>query len=231
VVRTPTFDRLAREGVLFDHAYVASPSCTPSRAALLTGQWHWRLEESASLWSTLRWDYRVYPELLARAGYHVGLQGKGWARASRAGWADREPRRPGVREPRGFPRRPSQGRPFCYWFGSLDPHREYEEGTGAASGIPLGAIRLFLHFPDAPEVRSDVADYYWEVQRFDAEVGRMLDLLEKRGERERTVVVMTGTTGCPSLGARPTSTTAACASPLRCGGPLDLPRAAAPTPS
>ena len=45
VVRTPTFDRLAREGVLFDHAYVASPSCTPSRAALLTGQWHWRLEE------------------------------------------------------------------------------------------------------------------------------------------------------------------------------------------
>jgi arylsulfatase A-like enzyme len=46
-------------------------------------------------------------------------------------------------------------------------------------------------------VRSDVADYYWEVQRFDTEVGRMLDLLEKRGELERTLVVMTGDNGMP----------------------------------
>jgi N-sulfoglucosamine sulfohydrolase len=198
VVRSPTFDRLAREGVLFDHAYVASPSCTPSRAALLTGQWHWRLEESANLWSTLRRDYAVYPELLERAGYHVGLQGKGWG--------------PGRLEPGGRTKNPAgreyesleafldarpQGRPFCYWFGSLDPHRDYEEGSGAASGIPLDAIRLFPHFPDAREVRSDVADYYWEMQRFDTDVGRMLDLLEKRGELQRTVVVMTGDNGMP----------------------------------
>ena len=47
VVRTPTFDRLAREGVLFDFAYVSSPSCTPSRNAILTGQYHWRLGEGA----------------------------------------------------------------------------------------------------------------------------------------------------------------------------------------
>ncbi|HLV01214.1 MAG TPA: sulfatase-like hydrolase/transferase, partial [Acidobacteriota bacterium] len=61
VVRTPTFDRLASEGVVFEHAYVSSPSCTPSRAALLTGQWHWRLEEGANLWSTLDARYPVYP--------------------------------------------------------------------------------------------------------------------------------------------------------------------------
>jgi N-sulfoglucosamine sulfohydrolase len=198
VVRTPTFDRLAREGALFDHAYVASPSCTPSRAAILTGQWHWRLEESANLWSTLRRDYAVYPELLARAGYHVGLQGKGWG--------------PGRLEPGGrtenpagrefssfeaFLRERSAGRPFCYWFGSLDPHRDYEEGTGARSGMSLSSIKLFPHFPDAREIRSDVADYYWEVQRFDTEVGRMLDLLEQAGELSKTVVIMTGDNGMP----------------------------------
>lgn len=37
VLKTPTFDRLAREGVLFTHAFVSSPSCTPSRGALITG--------------------------------------------------------------------------------------------------------------------------------------------------------------------------------------------------
>jgi N-sulfoglucosamine sulfohydrolase len=78
VVKTPTFDRVAREGVLFNHAYVSSPSCTPSRAAILTGQWHWRLEESANLWSTLRSEIPVYPDLLEDSGYFVGYTRKGW---------------------------------------------------------------------------------------------------------------------------------------------------------
>ncbi|MGE9291856.1 MAG: sulfatase-like hydrolase/transferase, partial [Puniceicoccales bacterium] len=43
-VETPTFDRIADKGVLFNHAYVSSPSCTPSRNAILTGQQFFRLE-------------------------------------------------------------------------------------------------------------------------------------------------------------------------------------------
>jgi arylsulfatase A-like enzyme len=198
VVRTPTFDRLAREGVLFDHAYVTSPSCTPSRAAILTGQWHWRLEESANLWGTLRWDYPVYPEILAGAGYHVGLQGKGWGPGQLGpGGRSENPAGREYASLEDFLAARPPGRPFAFWFGSTDPHREYEEGTGAASGIDLAAIRLFPHFPDTREVRSDVADYYWEVQRFDSDVGRMLDLLAKRGELDRTLVVMTGDNGMP----------------------------------
>ena len=45
VVKTPTFDRLAKEGVLFTHCFSAAPSCSPSRAAMLTGQYPHRLEE------------------------------------------------------------------------------------------------------------------------------------------------------------------------------------------
>ncbi|MEJ2083237.1 MAG: sulfatase-like hydrolase/transferase [Acidobacteriota bacterium] len=78
VIKTPTFDRVAREGVLFSAAFVAAPSCTPSRAALLTGQWHWRLEESANLWSTLQARFPVYPDLLEESGYFVGYSRKGW---------------------------------------------------------------------------------------------------------------------------------------------------------
>ena len=38
VIKTPSFDRIAKEGVLFNHAYCAAPSCTHSRSGILTGQ-------------------------------------------------------------------------------------------------------------------------------------------------------------------------------------------------
>src|SRR5690349_14183199 len=51
VVKTPTFERVAREGMLFSQVHCVSPSCTPSRAAVMTGQWIHRLEESGNLHS------------------------------------------------------------------------------------------------------------------------------------------------------------------------------------
>ena len=50
VVNTPAFDRVAREGVLFRHAFCSEPTCSPSRAAILTGQQFWRLENAAVFW-------------------------------------------------------------------------------------------------------------------------------------------------------------------------------------
>src|SRR6056297_2691583 len=43
VVKTPAFDRIAREGILFTHAFCDAPSCGPSRSAILPGQHIWRL--------------------------------------------------------------------------------------------------------------------------------------------------------------------------------------------
>jgi arylsulfatase A-like enzyme len=198
VVQTPTLDRLAREGALFEHAYAASPSCTPSRAALLTGQWHWRLEESANLWSTLRHDYPTYPELLEQAGYHVGLTGKGWGPGrNEPGGRRHNPAGPAFESFEAFLDARPGGRPFCFWFGSSDPHREYERGSGVRAGIDADGIRLLSHFPDVREAREDVADYLFEVQRFDRDVWRLLRVLEERGELERTIVVVTSDNGMP----------------------------------
>ena len=77
VAKTPAFDAIARDGVLFTNAFCVNPSCTPSRAALLTGQVTHRLADSGNLWSTLPGRYDVYPELLHRPGILWALPVKG----------------------------------------------------------------------------------------------------------------------------------------------------------
>jgi len=197
VVKTPSFDRIAKEGVLFDNAYVSSPSCTPSRNAILTGQWHWCLGPGANLWSTLDPTTPVYTHLLAAAGYHVGSWRKSWGPGRHKEWKVH----PGGKVYRkgfdAFLRARPKGKPFCFWLGASDPHRPYKKGSGKASGMDLDKIKLFAHFPDSEEVRSDVADYYFEVQRFDRDVGKALATLEEIGELDNTIVVMTGDHGMP----------------------------------
>jgi N-sulfoglucosamine sulfohydrolase len=78
VVKTPNFDALGKTGVIFDSAYISAPSCASSRAAIVTGQWHWRLKEAANLYGPIPMDAPLYTDLLANAGYHVGLTRKGW---------------------------------------------------------------------------------------------------------------------------------------------------------
>lgn len=200
VVATPSFDRIAAEGVLFERAFVASPSCTPSRNAILTGQHPWRLADGACLHSTLDRAHPVFPLLFEDAGYHVGRWRKSWGpgRLGPGGWAEQHP---AGREYRGglaafLDARPD-GAPFCFWLGASDPHRGYRAGSGAESGMDLGAVHVPPFFPDEERVRSDIADYYFEVQRFDRDVGAALALLEERGELEDTIVVVTGDHGMP----------------------------------
>jgi N-sulfoglucosamine sulfohydrolase len=196
VVRTPTFDRLADEGVLFEQAFVSAPSCTPSRGAIVTGQHFWRLGAGAELWSYWPSEFPEYPELLAEAGYHVGSFRKGWGPGEHP---DQENNPAGLRYETVadfFAARP-EGRPFALWFGTSDPHRPYEPGSGAASGMDLDAIELPRFLPDAPAVRNDIADYYWEVQRFDREVGELLDTIAGMGELDNTLVIVTSDNGMP----------------------------------
>ena len=78
VVRTPAIDRLAREGVLFRHAFVPAPSCTPCRSALLSGRWFYRTGGGAFLHGA--WDPAIpaFPLILRGEGYHLGKYQKVW---------------------------------------------------------------------------------------------------------------------------------------------------------
>ncbi|MBT6661463.1 MAG: sulfatase-like hydrolase/transferase, partial [Verrucomicrobia bacterium] len=85
VVKTPTFDRIADSGVLFKHAFVTAPSCTPCRSSLLSGQYFFRTGMGAILQGA-RWDpsIPVYPLMLRDAGYHIGETYKVWTPGSPA---------------------------------------------------------------------------------------------------------------------------------------------------
>lgn len=197
-IKTPAFDRVAREGVVFTRAFAAAPSCTPSRAALLTGRYPHQLEEGGVLHGFLPAKFQTYTDLLEQAGYYVGYTRKGWGPGrAEPGGRNRNPAGPVFGDFEAFLRSRPTGQPFAFWFGSQDPHRPYEEGSGAASGIDLASIRVPPFLPDTPEVRGDLADYYFEVQRFDREVGEILERLRTLGELDNTLVVITADNGMP----------------------------------
>ena len=80
VLKTPNIDRVAREGVLFKHAFVTAPSCTPCRSSLLSGQYFFRTGRGAILQGA-QWDSNIpsFPLLLERSGYHLGETYKVWS--------------------------------------------------------------------------------------------------------------------------------------------------------
>ena len=197
-VRTPNVDRLAREGTRFTHAFAAAPSCTPSRAALLTGQAPHRLQEGGNLWGTLPSAHAVYPELLEQAGYTVGLAGKGGAPGRfEPGGRARNPAGPPFKDFASFLLQRAAPTPFAFWFGSTDPHRPYDPGSGEKAGLPADTVRVPRFLPDTREVRSDLLDYYAEVERFDRDLGALLAALERAGELDDTIVIVTSDNGMP----------------------------------
>jgi len=223
VVKTPAMDRVAGDGVLFRRAYSLSPGCAPSRAGLLTGRFPWQIEEAGTHASLFPKKLEVYPDLLEQRGYFVGLTGKGAGPCNfkDAGWT-RNPAGPGFDQRRAEARskgvnandyagnfadfldaRPKD-KPFCFWYGCHEPHRGYDQGSGVTSGKRLDDVVVPSFLPDTPEVRSDILDYILEVEHFDRHLGRMLSLLEKRGELENTLVVATADNGMSFPGSKAT---------------------------
>lgn len=205
VVATPTFDRIANEGVLFTHAYSPAPNCSPSRAAIFTGKQIWQLGAAANLRGPLDVSYTVFPDLLEEAGYHVGFTGKGWdpgdlkdtGRSRNP--AGNEYNRNGtgryVENFVAFLNEREEGQPFYFWFGSHDPHAPYAGGTGSRAGLDPRDVPLPPHIPDTPRVRGRMLDYYAEVQRFDRHVEEMLDILRDKGLLDNTIIIVTSDNG------------------------------------
>jgi arylsulfatase A-like enzyme len=144
-IKTPNFDRIANEGVLFTNAYVCNPKCSPSRACFLTGRYSWQLEEAANHIPVIPPKWKFYPKLLEESGYTIGYTGKGWGPGvyygehNPAGWEYNEislvPPYKGMSKKdyasnfEAFLTKRDSEKPFCFWFGTHEAHRKYEKDS------------------------------------------------------------------------------------------------------
>lgn len=237
-VRTPHFDKIAKKGVLFRHAHVNAPSCTPCRSSLLSGQYFWRTGRGAILRGAV-WDEKIpaYPLLLRDVGYHIGKSHKVWGPGSpsdapyggqryafqKAGGkfnnfsenvtqavAGGQPLEAAKQELYDEVRGNFQDflvandgqKPFCYWFGPTNVHRTWIKGSGKALwNLDPEALKGKMppYLPDVPEVREDLTDYFGEVAALDQGIGVLLDELEKSGQLENTLIVISGDHGAPGF--------------------------------
>jgi arylsulfatase A-like enzyme len=205
VVRTPTFDFLADEGAVFENAYCAAPSCSPSRASILLGRYPHQLESAGNLWSIIPDKFPNWMSLLTESGYHTGKSRKGWGPGDfKAGGYEHNPAGKDYPDFKTFLKNKKADQPFAYWFGSSDPHRVYETNTGVKLGMDQERVNVPRFLPDTPCVRNDILDYYFEVERFDRESGNIISVLERQGLLDNTIIVMTSDNGMPFPRAKAT---------------------------
>lgn len=221
-INTPNFDRVVKEGCLFTNTMCAAPQCSPNRAALLTGRYIWQIEEAGTHASIFPRKYPVFTDVLRDGGYHVGYSGKAWGPGDwkRGGFemnpvgneydADQNDTPPAdginsrdyAADFNVFMDERDEEAPFFFWYGCKEPHRRYEDGSGAKEGKDPARAEVPSFLPDHEITRNDMLDYYLEIEWFDEHLGRMMGKLEEMGELENTIVVVTSDNGMPFPGAK-----------------------------
>ncbi len=199
--RTPHIDQLAKEGLVFNRAYVSESICQPCRSELYTGQYPLR---NGSAWnhSSSRAGTRSLPHFLSPLGYRVGLAGKVHVKPEYVypfedvvGFDPscvRDPTRAhDLQSIHEFMTRSAN--PFCLVIGLTEPHVPWVMGD--ASQYPTESIKLPPNLADTLQTRTDFAAYLAEITYMDNQVGEILATLHKSGRSDDTLVLSTSEQG------------------------------------
>ncbi len=220
-VSTPAIQRFAEQGVTFRQAFCAAPTCSPSRAALMTGQYPHRCGmhglASTQYGYTLHDYSRYLPRFFRGRGYETALAGM--QHVARPPWADpiaelgydhwlnhddqggHQPATTADAAVNFLLNRNAHDRPFFLSVGFGETHRDNAHG-GIAHGYDPDLIEEAEHadgrycqpppgIPDTPITRADAANLCRGAERLDEKVGRVLDALDEAGLAETTLVILT----------------------------------------
>ncbi|MBE0537799.1 MAG: sulfatase, partial [Phycisphaerae bacterium] len=209
VIKTPGLDELAANGTRFTHAFCTTASCSASRSVILSGLYNhfngqYGHQHDYHHFSTFA-RVRSLPILLAEAGYRTARWGKFHVAPDEVYQFD-EVIRGGA---------PAQGaencravigaadeRPFFLYFCTTEPHRPFKR-EGSDEFDPKDVV-VPPYLPDSPECRGELAKYYGSVQRADAGLKRLIEILRETGRWEDTVVIYISDNGIAFPGAKTT---------------------------
>ncbi len=229
VIKTPNMDRLAKEGVRFTNAYCTSASCAASRSVILTGKYGHATGSYGHVhdyhhFST--YDHvKSLPVLLSEKGYHTARIGK-YHVAPKSVYKfettyQANPRNT-VEMAKACQATIAGDRPFFLYFCPDDPHRgastspekwdnpnsfgNRPEGYPGVTPVKYDPTKIIVppFLPDSPECRAEIAQYYQSISRIDQGLGKLLQLLEKNGKADNTIVIYLSDNGMAFPGAKTT---------------------------
>ena len=153
-VNTPAFDKIAKEGILFNNAYTPNAKCAPSRSAVMTGRNSWQLDAAANHYIYFAPHFKTYQKVLLEHGDFTGHTGKGYAPGKTL--TENGEQRQVMGKPYNihklkapttaispkdytknfetFLSEAPKDKPWSFWVGFHEPHRKYEFGTGEKLG-------------------------------------------------------------------------------------------------
>lgn len=198
---TPNMDRLAARGTRFTRCYTHAPVCAPSRSGLITGRYPTSIG-THHMRSTLLKPPPLFTDYLKKAGYTIA-----WPTRTPYGKTDFN----FILPPKAFEiatdwTKDISKQPFFGFYNIFTSH-ESQIRAPAARFASLTArlkpaerrdparMRLPAYYPDTPQVRRDLANYYELVTAVDYQVGVVLDAIDKAGIADNTIVLLTGDHG------------------------------------
>jgi arylsulfatase A-like enzyme len=187
---TPHVDKLAAEGILYENAFTTTPVCSPARSTFMTGVY------DASMGTQHMRSYNpvpdfihFYPYYLEKAGYYCTNHSKldyntGDKKTWKSVW-DESSRQATYRNR-------ASGQPFHETITLMTTHEHviFDWVPEKKLNHDPQKMRVPAYLPDTPEVRHDLAQYCDQVQKEDAQVGAILDQLEKDGVADDTIVFL-----------------------------------------
>jgi N-sulfoglucosamine sulfohydrolase len=208
---TPNIQRLADQGLLFRQAYAAAPTCSPSRAALLTGRWPHSngMNGLAHRGFALQDPTQHILHTLRAAGYWTAMVGEQHVSADPEDLGydevvDADTSRAHDVGPAAVAMlRDSPPQPFFLSVGFFETHRDFFEPTSVRDMLystPLSNL------PDSPVTRRDVASFKQSARALDHGVGAVLSALDEMKIADDTIVILTTDHGPPFPGGKATLT-------------------------
>ena len=217
-IRTPNIDRLAREGMRFDRAFLTTSSCSPSRSSIITGKYPHQTG-AQELHLPLPGDQVTFVEKLKAAGYWTASAGKWHLGEATKDKFDqvhvvgslgfdlfpefKQTNDSSLKnDPSGCKswiptlRSRPKDKPFFLWLAAIDPHRGYQPDIIENPHQPED-VRIPPYMPDNQEVRKDFTMYYDEISRMDSYIGKVLSEIDSQGIAENTLILFISDNGRP----------------------------------